>query len=154
MKKENNKAKRHPVRKAICIVLVVVIALVSSLVLLMAHDWKEEYVKYETTNPNITELGTTLVSAHRSGGGIFPENTMTFLIVSIVIVSVFLSLLDIGALSRASTIFLIMVTLSVSVVVTSAFSNIETINIVPLFMNGEAEFIKQALAYSVFFPVA
>ena len=76
MKKENNKAKKHPVRKALCIVLVVVIALVSSLVLLMTHDWKEEYIKYETTNSNITELGTTLVSAHRSGGGIFPENTM------------------------------------------------------------------------------
>ena len=83
---------------------------------------------------------------------VFPENTMTFLIVSIVIVSVFLSLLDIGALSRASTIFLIMVTLSVSVVVASAFSNIEAVNIVPLFMNGETEFIKQALFYSVFFP--
>lgn len=76
MKKENNKTKKHPVRKALCIVLVVVIALVSSLVLLMTHDWKEEYIKYETTNSNITELGTTLVSAHRSGGGIFPENTM------------------------------------------------------------------------------
>lgn len=83
---------------------------------------------------------------------VFPENTMTFLIVSIVIVSTFLSLLDIGALSRASTIFLIMVTLSVSVVITSAFNNIESVNIVPLFMNGETEFIKQALAYSVFFP--
>ena len=76
MKKENNKAKKHPVRKALCIVLVVVITMVSSLVLLIAHDWKEEYIKYETTNSNITELGTTLVSAHRSGGGIFPENTM------------------------------------------------------------------------------
>ncbi len=83
---------------------------------------------------------------------IFPENTMTFLIVSIVIVSSGLSLLDIGALSRASTIFLILVTLSVSVVVTSAFSNIETINFVPFFMNGEENFFKQALAYSVFFP--
>lgn len=83
---------------------------------------------------------------------VFPENTMTFLIVSIVIVSVFLSLLDIAALSRASTVFLIMVTISVSVVVASAFNNIETINIMPLFINGEAEFIKQALAYSVFFP--
>lgn len=83
---------------------------------------------------------------------VFPENTMTFLIVSIVIVSVFLSLLDIGALSRASTIFLIMVTISVSIVVTSAFSNIEMVNIVPFFMNGETEFFKQALAYSVFFP--
>jgi len=83
---------------------------------------------------------------------VFPENTMTLLIVSIVIVSTGLSLLDIGALSRASTIFLILVTFSVSVVVTSAFSNIESINFVPLFMNGEAEFFKQALAYSVFFP--
>ena len=83
---------------------------------------------------------------------IFPENTMTFLIVSIVIVSVVLSLLDIGALSRAATIFLIMVILSVSVVVISALNNIETVNIVPLFMNGETEFIKQAVSYSVFFP--
>jgi len=83
---------------------------------------------------------------------VFPENTMTFLIVSIVIVSVFLSLLDIGALSRAATIFLIMVTISVSIVVTSAFSNIETVNLVPFFMNGEVEFIKQAFFYSVFFP--
>ena len=83
---------------------------------------------------------------------IFPENTMTFLIVSIVIVSVVLSLLDIGALSRAATIFLIMVILSVSVVVISALNNIETVNIVPLFMNGEMEFIKQAVSYSVFFP--
>ena len=83
---------------------------------------------------------------------IFPENTMTFLIVSIVIVSAFLSLLDIGALSRAATVFLIMVTISVSVVVTSAFSNIETVNIVPLFINGGTEFIKQSFFYSVFFP--
>ena len=83
---------------------------------------------------------------------VFPENTMTFLIVSIVIVSSGLSLLGIGALSRASTIFLILVTLSVSVVVNSAFSNIETINFVPLFMNGEEEFFKQALSYSVFLP--
>lgn len=83
---------------------------------------------------------------------VFPENTMTFLIVSIVIVSTFLSMLDIGALSRASTIFLILVTASVSIVVISAFSNIETINFVPLFINGEEAFLKQAFAYSVFFP--
>ncbi len=83
---------------------------------------------------------------------IFPENTMTFLIVLIVIVSTALSLLDIGALSRASTIFLVLVTATVSVVVASTFSNFDTINFVPLFMNGEEEFFKQALAYSMFFP--
>lgn len=83
---------------------------------------------------------------------VFPENTMTFLIVSIIIVSTGLSFLDIGALSRASTIFLILVILSVSIVVTSALNNIDSVNFVPFFMNGEEEFIKQALAYSVFFP--
>lgn len=83
---------------------------------------------------------------------VFPENTMTFLIVLIVIVSTFLSLLNIGALARASTIFLILVTLSVSVVVFSAFTNVNKINFLPLFVNGEAEFIKQAFSYSVFFP--
>ncbi len=83
---------------------------------------------------------------------IFPENTMTFLVVAVVIVSTFLSLLNIGALARGATIFLILVIASVSIVVFSAFSNIDTKNIVPLFMNGESEFLKQALAYSVFFP--
>ena len=42
----------------------------------MTHDWAETYTDYDTSNSNITEYGTTLVSAHRSGGGIFPENTM------------------------------------------------------------------------------
>ncbi len=76
MKKKNKKTKNHPVLKSICVVLVVVIALASSLVLLMTHKWPDTYVDYDTDNQNITELGTTLVSAHRSGGGIFPENTM------------------------------------------------------------------------------
>lgn len=83
---------------------------------------------------------------------IFPENTMTFLIVSIVIVSTGLSLLNIGALARASTIFLLMVIISVSIVVSATLSNIESVNFVPFLMNGEQEFFKQALAYSMFFP--
>lgn len=83
---------------------------------------------------------------------VFPENTMTFLIVSIIIVSTGLSFLDIGALSRASTIFLILVIFSVSIVVTSALNNIDSVNFVPFFMNGEEEFLKQAFSYSVFFP--
>ena len=45
-----------------------------------------------------------------------------------------------------------MVIISVSVVITAAFSNIETYNIQPLFINGPGVFLKQALSYSVFFP--
>ena len=82
----------------------------------------------------------------------FPENTMTFLIISIVIISTGLSLLNIGALARASTIFLLMVIISVSIVVSATLSNIESVNFVPLMMNGEQEFFKQAMSYSMFFP--
>jgi glycerophosphoryl diester phosphodiesterase len=42
----------------------------------MTHTWSDTYQDYKTNNHNITEYGSTLVSAHRSGAGIFPENTM------------------------------------------------------------------------------
>lgn len=73
MKKDNKKTKKHPILKSICAIFVVAII---SLVMLMTHQWSEGYIKYDTDNKNITELGSTFVSAHRSGGGIFPENTM------------------------------------------------------------------------------
>lgn len=77
MKKETRTStKRHLAIKSICVVLVVMVALVSPLIMLITHEWAEDYIKYDTDNHNITDLGTTLVSAHRSGGGIFPENTM------------------------------------------------------------------------------
>lgn len=76
MENKNKKVKKHPVLKSLCVVLAVVVVLVSSLLLLVTHKWSDEYIAYETDNQNITELGRTLVSAHRSGGGIFPENTM------------------------------------------------------------------------------
>ncbi len=68
--------KKKIVLKAICVVLVVVVALASSLLMLVTHKWSDTYVAYDTDNRNITQLGSTFVSAHRSGGGIFPENTM------------------------------------------------------------------------------
>lgn len=56
---------------ALCLVL-----LIMGTGLLMTHKWNDTYQAYATDNKYITELGTTLVSAHRSGAGIFPENTM------------------------------------------------------------------------------
>ena len=73
MKKSTKKRTRRKILAGICGVAVI---LVCSLVLLMTHDWAESYEDYDTSNSHITEYGTTLVSAHRSGGGIFPENTM------------------------------------------------------------------------------
>ncbi len=74
--KNQTKTKRHlhlHILTAVCSIFVI---LICSLLLLVTHKWSETYQAYSTDNRNITEFGTTLVSAHRSGGGIFPENTM------------------------------------------------------------------------------
>ncbi len=83
---------------------------------------------------------------------IFPENSMTFLIVLIVIVSTILSMLGLAPLARASTIFVVAVIASVSIIVASAVGNFNSLNFTPLFTDGIGEFLKQGLAYSMFFP--
>lgn len=64
-------------KKGLIITLAVIAALILALVL--AHALKKDEVVpangYVTTNPSITQ-GDALVSAHRSGGAIFPENTL------------------------------------------------------------------------------
>ena len=75
MKTNQNKTKRTILR-IFAALLSVMIIIVGSLLLLITHKWPESYKAYETNNHNITEYGRTFVSAHRSGGGIFPENTM------------------------------------------------------------------------------
>lgn len=63
-------------KKTVLTVIAVILVAVFSLFLILTHNWKADIVDYDTDNPYITPYGTTLVSAHRSGGGIFPENTM------------------------------------------------------------------------------
>ena len=63
-------------RKGGWIALIVLAALIGCILLVITHNWKERISTYPINNPYITPYGVTLVSAHRSGGGIFPENTM------------------------------------------------------------------------------
>ena len=70
------KNKIHLFLKILAVFFSVVIIVAGSLLFLILHDWSDPYQDYETDNRYITEYGTTFVSAHRSGGGIFPENTM------------------------------------------------------------------------------
>lgn len=64
----------------ICIVLILAL-LLGGFCLLITHDFKDSLVPVtaetaDTRNPYIVETGKTMVSAHRSGGGIAPENTL------------------------------------------------------------------------------
>lgn len=69
--------------KIFLIVFVVLAVLVGGIYLLITHDFKDEIVQVAATsdaeegrNPYIVPTGETMISAHRSGGGIAPENTL------------------------------------------------------------------------------
>ncbi len=53
-----------------------VLVFAAAVLLVISHVWNDPVQVYETYNPYITPYGEVMVSAHRSGGGIFPENTM------------------------------------------------------------------------------
>ena len=73
-KKMNKHLKRFLITIAVIFAIVAIVAV--TLLALIKHEWKDTYKEYDTTNKYIVEYGNTLVSAHRSGRGIFPENTM------------------------------------------------------------------------------
>ena len=60
------------------IILACIVLLFGALLLVMTRDYsgKDPIAGDPSVNSHIVELGSTQVSAHRSGGGIAPENTM------------------------------------------------------------------------------
>lgn len=74
----DNKTEKKMRRGGIALLAVIAVLAVCTLAILgmITHNWTSEIVNYDTTNPYITEYGKTMTSAHRSGGGIFPENTL------------------------------------------------------------------------------
>ena len=74
--KKKTKGRRRPIRRILLVFAAVLVVFLASVGFIATHDWKSVIQDYDVSNPYITPYGTTLVSAHRSGGGIFPENTM------------------------------------------------------------------------------
>ncbi|MBR3768085.1 MAG: hypothetical protein IKL10_07605 [Clostridia bacterium] len=62
--------------KILISVLTAFLLFVGFLLFMVLFDFGDEPQTYETDNPYIVEYGKTMTSAHRSGAGIFPENTM------------------------------------------------------------------------------
>ena len=63
-------------KRILLFALFAVFIIVIFIVLIVTHQWKDSVRDYPVTNPMIATYGDTMVSAHRSGGGIYPENTM------------------------------------------------------------------------------
>ncbi len=70
-----HKTKGQKAYKALFVFMCVVTVLVL-LLFELYRETSQPLQTYETTNPHIVTDGRTLVSAHRSGAGIFPENTL------------------------------------------------------------------------------
>ena len=62
--------------KAVCICLILLALTVFGLYKLVTYQWQDEPENYPATNQYITELGETMVSAHRAGRRLFPQGTM------------------------------------------------------------------------------
>ncbi len=77
--KENRSKKTSLILKivritVICIAVIGIVVL--GLYTLVTHQWQDEPVNYSVTNKYITQLGDTMVSAHRAGKKLFPQGTM------------------------------------------------------------------------------
>ncbi len=74
---EKGKKKLGKGKIALIIICIFVVALAA--VLIISYNWHsnpDNIVDYETDNQYIVDKGSVQISAHRSGGGIMPEETM------------------------------------------------------------------------------
>ncbi len=62
--------------KALLIILVALGLLVFGLYKLITYQWQDEPETYPATNDYITDLGETMIMAHRAGRRLFPQGTM------------------------------------------------------------------------------
>ena len=80
MKKAKEKDKKTSliirIIRGILIFLVVLAVLVFGFYKLITYQWQDEPKSYETTNQYITDLGDTMILAHRAGRRLFPQGTM------------------------------------------------------------------------------
>ena len=76
--KRNNKKTSLIIRavKGILITLIVLAVIVFGFYKLITHQWQDKSETYDTTNRYITELGDTMILAHRAGRRLFPQGTM------------------------------------------------------------------------------
>lgn len=76
-----SKKKKIPcaVKALIAVICVIAVFAAGEIISMGYRSDSEDVIAYETDNPFVAADGNTLISAHRSGGGIMPEETMMHL---------------------------------------------------------------------------
>lgn len=77
---KKTKEKKHSILfriiRTILIFIITIAVIVFGLYKLITYQWQDEPMEYPVTNQYITELGDSMVSAHRAGKKLFPQGTM------------------------------------------------------------------------------
>lgn len=80
---------------------------------------------------------------------LFPGTEMTFFIISLIVICALLSLLGLGALSRAGVIFVVIVVGATGFVMLSLLNEVNLLNFTPLFPNGTLNFIWDSVLFAI-----
>ncbi len=101
----------------------------------------------------LTYFFDALITAARfdlfASSELFPGKDMTFFLVGLIVVCCFLSHSGLGGLSRASTIFVIIVVSATTFASFTLIQELDYLNFTPLFENGKTDFIKDSLFFSI-----
>lgn len=80
---------------------------------------------------------------------LFPGNEMTLFIIALIVVCALLSLLGLGALSRAAVIFVAIVVTATGFVILSLADEVDFLNFTPLFEDGSLKFLWDSFLFAV-----
>ena len=80
---------------------------------------------------------------------LFPGTEMTIFIIVLIVVCALLSLLGLGALSRAGSIFTVVVVTATSFVILSLVDEVDFLNFTPLFEDGVPNFLWDSLLFAL-----
>ncbi len=80
---------------------------------------------------------------------LFPGADMTFFIVGVALVCGFVAVWGIGALSRASTVFAFLVTVSTAFACVALLKEVDLLNLNPPFEKGAADFLNNGFTFAV-----
>ncbi len=80
---------------------------------------------------------------------LFPGTEMTLFIIALIVICALLSLLGLGALSRAGVIFVVIVVGATGFVMLSLIEEVDLLNFTPLFQSGALDFIGDSVLLAV-----
>lgn len=146
-------------------IVFIIVSIVSGIPILLIYNnfKKEESVKAEFLKSGLYKFLAVIYalvyllgiirSAARfdlfASSELFPGTEMTLFIVTLIIVCALLSMLGLSALSRAGSVFMVIVVTATGFVMLSLINEVDLLNFTPLFENGVSDFFWDSILFAI-----